>query len=320
VIKRFCLLTFAILGTVISAAAQDYPNRPIRLIVPFAPGGPPDVIARVIGEHLGPRLKTTIVIDNRPGAGATIGSRAAAAADPDGYTLMFASTTALSIAPYIMKDVGYDPLTAFAPVGGISIGPMVVCVHPSLPVNSVKELVAYAKANPGKLNYGSGVASPPHIAWGLFTTVTDTKIQYVPYRGMAAAMNDLVAGQIQMMIDGVGPLLPFIQDGKVKPLAVTGKTRSSDFPNLPTMIEAGYPEYVLSFWTGMVAPAATPPALIAKVNDALNDALKSEPVKASLAKFNIDPNITEPKEFAEFLKGESAKWGGIIRTTGIKAE
>jgi tripartite-type tricarboxylate transporter receptor subunit TctC len=320
VIKRFCLLTFAILGTVISAAAQDYPNRPIRLIVPFAPGGPPDVIARVIGEHLGPRLKTTIVIDNRPGAGATIGSRAAAAADPDGYTLMFASTTALSIAPYIMKDVGYDPLTAFAPVGGISIGPMVVCVHPSLPVNSVKELVTYAKANPGKLNYGSGVASPPHIAWGLFTTVTDTKIQYVPYRGMAAAMNDLVSGQIQMMIDGVGPLLPFIQDGKVKPLAVTGKTRSSDFPNLPTMIEAGYPEYVLSFWTGMVAPAATPPDIIAKVNDALNDALKSPPVKASLAKFNIDPNITEPKEFAEFLKGESAKWGGIIRTTGIKAE
>ena len=288
--------------------------------MPFPAGGPPDVIARVIGEHVAPRLNTTIVIDNRPGAGATIGTRLVAGSDPDGYTLLFASTTSLSIAPSILKDVGYDPVQSFAPVGGVSIGPMVVCVHPSVPVNTVQELVAYAKANPGKLNYGSGVASPPHIAWGLFTTLTGTDILYVPYRAMAGAMTDLVSGQIHMMIDGTGPLLPFIQDGKIKPLAVTGKTRSPDFPNLPTMIEAGYPDYVLSFWTGIVAPAATPPDLVAKVNAALNDALKSPPVKAALDKFNVEANVTTPQEFAGFLKSEADKWGGVIRAAGIKAE
>jgi tripartite-type tricarboxylate transporter receptor subunit TctC len=319
-ITRICLLALAILTTAFSAAAQTYPDRPIKLIVPFAAGGPPDVIARVISEHLAPRLKGTIVIENRPGAGATIGTRSVAGADPDGYTLLFASTTSLSIAPFIMKDVGYDAIANFAPVGGVSIGPMVVVVHPSVPVNTVQELIAYAKANPGKLNYGSGVASPPHVAWGLFTTMTGTSIQYVPYRAMAGAMTDLVSGQIQMMIDGAGPLLPFIRDGKMKPLAVTGKTRSSDFPNLPTMIEAGYPNFELTFWTGIVAPAATPPQLVGKVNDALNDALRSPPVKAALQKFNIEPNITKPQEFAGFLKSEYAKWGGIIRSAGIKSE
>jgi tripartite-type tricarboxylate transporter receptor subunit TctC len=197
---------------------------------------------------------------------------------------------------------------------------MVVCVHTAVPVNTVQELIAYAKANPGKLNYGSAVASPPHIAWGLFTTMTGTKIQYVPYRGMAVAMTDLVSGQIQMMIDGAGPLLPFIKDGKIKPLAVTGKTRSPDFPNLPTMIEAGYPDFDLTFWTGIVAPKATPPQIVGKVNDALNDVLRLPAVKASLEKFYIGPNVTEPQEFANFLKSEYGKWGGIIRAANIKAE
>jgi tripartite-type tricarboxylate transporter receptor subunit TctC len=320
-VKRLCLLAFAVIAVAlggVSAMAQPYPNRPIRLIVPFPAGGPPDTIARVIGEHIAPRLNATIVIDNRPGAGATIGTRLVAGAEPDGYTLLYASTTSLSIAPSIMKDVGYDPVTSFAPVGGVSAGPMVVCINPSVPAKNIQELVAYAKANPNKLNYGSGVASPPHIAWGLFTQVTGTNIQYVPYRSMAGAVTDLVSGQIQMMIDGTGPLLSFIQDSRVRALAVTGKTRSPDFPNLPTMIEAGYPDYVLSFWTGIVAPAGTPAEIVAKVNAAINDALKSAPVKAALDKFNVEPNITTPQEFSGFLATESAKWGGIIRAVGIK--
>jgi tripartite-type tricarboxylate transporter receptor subunit TctC len=197
---------------------------------------------------------------------------------------------------------------------------MVVVVHPSVPAKTVQELVAYAKANPGKLNYGSGVASPPHIAWGLFITVTGTNIVYVPYRGMAPAMADLVSGHIQMMIDGTGPLLPHIQDGKIRPLAVTGKTRSPDFPNVPTMIESGYPDYVLTFWTGIVAPAGTPADIVAKLNAAINDSLKSPMVKNNLAKFNVEANIASPHEFADFLAAEAKKWGGIIRTTGIKAE
>lgn len=323
-VTRFCLrlslVALAMLATAFPARAQSYPDRPIKLLVPFGPGGPPDVIARVAGEHLGNQLKATMVIENRPGAGATIGTRSVVSAAPDGYTLLFASTTSLSIAPFIMKDVGYDAMSDFAPVGGISVGPMVVCVHPSVPVNTIQELIAYAKANPGKLNYGSGVASPPHIAWGLFTTQTGTKIQYVPYRGMAVAMTDLVSGQIQMMIDGAGPLLPFIQEGKVKPLAVTGKTRSAVFPNLPTMIEAGYPEFDLTFWTGLVAPKGTPPAIVGKVNGALNEALKLPAMKASLDKFYIGPLTGKPDEFGGFLKSEYAKWGGIIRAAGIKVE
>jgi tripartite-type tricarboxylate transporter receptor subunit TctC len=300
------------------AAAQS--GRPIKMIVPFPAGGPPDVVARAIGDHMAARLRQTVVIENRPGAGATIGTRSVAVAEPDGYTLLFASTTSLSIAPALFKNVEYDPIKSFAPVAGVSIGPMVVVVHPSVPAKTVQELVAHAKRNPGKLNYGAGVASPPHIAWGLFNTVTGTDIVYVPYRGMAPAMTDLLGGQIQIMIDGTGPLLPFIKDGKVRALAVTGKTRSPDFPELPTMIESGYPDYVLSFWTGVVAPAGTSADVVARLNGAINETLQSAAVKESLAKFNIEPNITTPQEFADFVASEAEKWGGIIRTTGIKAE
>lgn len=319
--KIACLAVMAIAAMgVAGAMAQTYPDRPIKLIVPFPPGGPPDAIARVIGDDVGKRINQTVVIDNRQGAGATIGSRAVAAAEPDGYTLLFASTTSLSIAPSVFKNVEYDSVKSFAPVAGVSIGPLVVVVHPAVPVKTVPELVAYAKDHPGKLNYGSGVASPPHIAWGLFTRVTGTDIVFIPYRAMASAMTDLVAGEIQIMIDGTGPLLPHIQEGKVRALAVTGKTRSPDFPNLPTMIESGYPDYVLSFWTGIVAPAGTPADIVGKLNGAINASLKSPPIQASLAKFNVEPNITTPQEFGAFIAAETAKWGGIIKATGIKAE
>jgi tripartite-type tricarboxylate transporter receptor subunit TctC len=302
------------------AAAQTYPTRPIRLIVPFPAGGPPDVIARVVADSISPRLGQTVVVENRPGAGATIGTRSVAGAPADGYTLLYASTTSLSIAPSLFKNVDYDPIKSFAPVASISIGPMVVVVHASVPAKTVAELVAHAKANPGKLNYGSGVASPPHIAWGLFTAVTGTDILHVPYRGMAPAMSDLVSGHVQVMIDGTGPLLPHIQDGKIRALAVTGKARSPDFPHLPTMIEAGYPDFVLSFWTGIVAPAGTPPELVAKLNGAINDTLKSPAMKAHLDRFNVEANIASPSEFAAFVAAEAKKWGDIIRAANIKVE
>ena len=275
-------------------------------------------MARVVADLAGPRLGQTLVVENRPGAGATIGTRSVATADPDGYTLLFASTTSLSIAPSLFKSVGYDPVKDFAPVAGVSVGPMVVVVHSSVPAKTVPELVAYAKANPGKLNYGAGVAAPPHIAWGLFTQLTGTDILFVPYRGMAPAMTDLIAGQIQIMIDGTGPLLPHIKDGRIRALAVTSKTRSPDLPDLPTMIEAGYPDYVLSFWTGVVAPPNTPPDIVAKVNAAINESLNSPEMKPHMAKFNVEPNLTTPQEFHSFIASEAKKWGGIVTSTGIK--
>jgi len=315
-----CGLVALGMGAAGVAAAQTYPARPIKLIVPFVAGGPPDVIARIVADAAGTRLGQTVVVENRPGAGATIGTRAVAGTEPDGYTLLFASTTSLSIAPALFKNVDYDPVRSFAPVASVSIGPMVVAVHPSVPANTVPEFVAYAKANPGKLNYGAGVASPPHIAWGLFTTVTATDIVFIPYRGMAPAMADLVAGQIQMMIDGTGPLLPHIKEGTVRALAVTGRRRSPDFPNLPTMVESGYPDYVLTFWTGVVAPAGTPPPIVARLNDAINDGLKSAALQEGFAKLNVEANVTSPQDFAAFLAAETDKWAGIVRTTGIKAE
>jgi tripartite-type tricarboxylate transporter receptor subunit TctC len=302
------------------ADAQSYPNRPIRLIVPFVAGGPPDVIARVVGDQMGARLGQPVVIENRPSAGATIGTRAVAGAPPDGHTLLFATTTSLSITPALFKNVEYDPVTSFAPVAGVSVGPLVVVVHPSVPAKTVQQLVTYAKANSGKLNYGSGVGSPPHIAWALFNMVTGANIVFVPYRGMTPAMTDLVSGQIQVMIDGVGPLLAHIREGKLRALAVTGKKRSPILPDLPTMIESGYLDYDLSFWTGIVAPAGTPPDVVARLNGAINESLGSPAVRNSLAKFNVDTNVTSAREFADFLATQAEKWGGIVKATGIKVE
>ena len=320
VVKRIVVAAIATLILTGSAAAQSYPSRPIKLIVPFVAGGPPDVIARIVADAVSARIGQTVVVENRPGAGATIGTRSVATADPDGHTLLFSSTSSLSIAPALFKNVDYDPVKSFAPVAGVSSGAMVVVVHPDVPAKTVPELVAHAKANPGKLNYGAGVASPPHIAWGLFTTVTGTDVAFIPYRGMAPAMNDLLAGQIQVMIDGTGPLLPHINEGKIRALAVTGKTRSSDFPHLPTMSESGYPDYVLTFWTGIVAPAGTPAAIVTRLNAAVNESLKSPALIEGLARFNVDPTITSPQEFAAFIAGEADKWGGIVRATGIKAD
>ncbi len=319
--KRIFLIAAVCVGLhSADAVAQSYPNRPIKLIVPFPAGGPPDTIARLVGDKISSRLGQTVVIDNRPGGGATVGTRAVANAEPDGYTLLFGSTTSLSIGPALFKNLDYDPIKSFAPVAAISLGSMVVTVTSGVPAKTVQELVAYAKANPGKLYNGAGVASPPHIAWGLFTLTTGTDIVFVPYRGMSQAMTDLVGGQIQMMIDGIGSLLPHIRDGKARALAVTGTIRSPDLPDVPTMIESGYPDYHLTFWTGILAPAGTPPEFVGKINAAINEGLKSTDMKQRLAKFNVEPNIASPQEFHTFLAAEARNWADVVKATGIKVE
>jgi tripartite-type tricarboxylate transporter receptor subunit TctC len=318
---RMLLAAIVLMGLgAADAPAQPYPNRPIKLIVPFPAGGPPDTLARIVANDISTRLGQTVVIDNRPGGGATIGTRVVANAEPDGYTLLYGSTTSLSIGPALFKNLDYDVVKSFAPVAPVSLGSMVVAVNAGVPAKTLPELVAHAKANPGKLYNGSGVASPPHIAWGLFVLTTGTDITFVPYRGMAQAMTDLLSGQIHMMIDGIGSLLPHIRDGKARALAVTGTTRSPDLPDVPTMIESGYPDYVLSFWTGILAPAGTPPEFVAKVNAAVREGLKSPEMKQSLAKFNVEPNIASPPEFSAFLAEEARKWADIVKATNIKAE
>jgi tripartite-type tricarboxylate transporter receptor subunit TctC len=302
------------------APAQPYPSRPIRLVVPFPAGGPPDTIARLVGDRISLRLGQSVVIDNRPGAGATIGTRAVANAEPDGYTLLFGSTTSLSIGPALFKNLDYDAMRSFAPIASVSLGAMVVAINSGVPAKTVPDLVAYAKANPGKLLNGAGVASPPHIAWGLFTITTGADIVFVPYRGMSQAMTDLVSGQIQMMIDGIGSLLPHILEGKARALAVTGTARSPDLPEVPTMIESGYPDYVLTFWTGILAPSGTPAEIVGKLNAAVNEDLKSAEMRESLARFNVAPLVSSPNEFKAFLAAEAGRWSAIIKSTNIKVE
>ena len=315
-----CALACAAVLAAAEARAQPYPTKSVRMIVPFPPGGPIDVMARLVGDRLSQGLGQTVVIENRPGAGASIGSKAAASAEPDGYTLLFGSSGSLAVTPALFKNAGYDPVKSFAPVAAVSEGTLVLATNPSLPAKSVAELVAHAKANPGKLNYGSGLGTPPHIAWGLFKLLTKTDVVYIPYKGAAPAITDLLAGQMHFIIDAPGVLLPHIEQGKLRGLAVTSPQRSSDLPDLPTMVESGYPDFVMTFWTGVVAPAGTPAAVVARINGVINDGLRSDAMKASLAKFRVEPRPGTPADFGAFIGSESKKWAGVISSAGIKVE
>ncbi len=309
----------AVLATV-NAQGQTYPEKPIRMIVPFPPGGPIDVMGRLVGDRLAKGLGQTVIVENRPGAGAVIGSKAVAGAEPDGYTLLFGSSGSLAVTPALYKNAGYDPVKSFTPVASVSIGPMILAASAALPVKSVADLVAHAKANPGKLNYGSGLGTPPHIALGLFRLMTGTDVLYVPYKGAAPAITDLIAGQLHFIFDSPGALLPHIQQGKLRGLAVTSPKRSADLPDLPTMAESGYPDFIVTFWTGIVAPAGMAPALVRQLNGVINDALSSNDMKAALARFHVEPLPGTPADFAGFIASEAKKWADVIVVAGIKVE
>jgi len=315
-----CALACAVVMAAGHAHGQTFPTKPIRMIVPFPPGGPIDVMGRLVGDRLSQGLGQTVVIENRPGAGAVIGSKAVASADPDGYTLLFGSSGSLAVTPALYANAGYDPVKSFAPVASVSIGPLVLAVNPSVPAKTVAELVAHAKASAGKLNYGSGLGTPPHIAWGLFKLLTKTDVLYVPYKGAAPAITDLVAGQLHFIIDAPGVLLPHIQQGKLRALAVTSPTRFKDLPDVPTMAEAGYPDFVMTFWTGVVAPAGTPAAVVKRLNSVINDGLNSTEMKASLARFRVEPKPGSPQDFGAFIASEAKKWAGVIASAGIKVQ
>src|SRR5262244_4208491 len=247
------------------ATAQHYPNRVIKMIVPFPPGGPIDTMARLVAHGLSTRLAQEVVVENRPGAGSTLGSKAAASAEADGYTLLFGSSGSLAVAPALYASLDVDPRKAFAPVATVALLPHVLVTAPSLPVRTVAELVAYAKVNPGKLNYGAGLGTPPHLLSTLFKAKAGIDIVYVPYKGSAASITDLLGGQTQMTIDGLTGLFPLIRDGKVRPLAVARPERWPQLPDVPTMVESGFPDFVIDAWTGVVAPAGTPPEIIARL-------------------------------------------------------
>jgi tripartite-type tricarboxylate transporter receptor subunit TctC len=312
-----CLL--AILAA--PAAAQDYPNRPITLIVPYAAGGGNDLMARTAAEKMSKTLGQQIVIENRGGAGGSIATRQIAKAEPDGYTLGLGGTGTLAINPTLYANVGYDPRKDFAPVGLIATSALVVCVHPSLPVRSIPDLIALAKKEPGKLNYASaGTGSGIHLGTEYFSTMAGIKLTHIPYKGSAPALTDLVGGHVAIYFSSLPPAVGLVKEGKVRALAVTSAKRSPIFPDLPTVAEAALPGYEAVLHYGVVAPAGTPRAIIDKLSAALRAAVMSEDLKSRLSDDGAEPLPSTPEEYAADIDREETKWSAIIKTSGAKGE
>jgi len=301
------------------AAAADYPTRPIRMIAPFTPGSPVDVVARLLAQHLSTQLKQSVVVENRPGAGTTIGMKAAALAEPDGYTLLFQSSS-LVVAPAMYKNLDYDPLKSFAPVANIAWGSWVTVVPPSLPVRSPQELIAYAKAHPDTLNFGFGQGTAPQLVGEWFNKTNGLAIASVPYKGGMQAITDMLGGTIHVNIGTSSTLLPLIREGKIRAIAQWGKSREADLPDVPTMIESGFPGLSLGFWVGLWAQAATPASIVEQLNAATNAALRSPEMLASMQRLGIAPSIGTVKDFANFIADETPRWAEIVRVSGTQIE
>jgi tripartite-type tricarboxylate transporter receptor subunit TctC len=328
ILKTPRLLTFAPAAALLlamlvthAALAQAWPARPVRLVVPFAAGaGTNDIMARLVGQHLGAGLGQPVVIENRPGAGGIAGTEAAAKAAPDGSTFLMTNVS-LVISPYLYSKLPYDPQKDFVPVTLVATAPLMLVVHPSVPAKSVKELIALAKAKPGALTYGSGgVGSTPHLAGELFKALAGFDAVHVPYKGGAPALNDLVGGQLSFMIENVPGTMPFARAGKLRALAVTSAKRTPLEPSLPTMAEAGVPSYEVVGWNGIVAVAGTPREIVARLQAETAKVLRSPEVRERLAAMGAEPVGSTPEEFAAFMRAEDARWGRIIREKGIRSE
>ncbi|HEY7247808.1 MAG TPA: tripartite tricarboxylate transporter substrate binding protein [Xanthobacteraceae bacterium] len=300
--------------------AEDYPSRPVRIIVPFGAGGPTDVFTRVVSEELRKSLGEPFVLENRPGAGTIIGSEAAAKSPPDGYTLLMVSATQTTTET-LVPNKSFKLLRDFVPVGSLLTSELVMVVHPSVPAGNVKEFIALAKSKPGELNYASsGVGSNYHMASELFKNLTGTDIQHVPYKGSAGARNDIISGQVQMMFDSIPTMAPMIAAGLVKALGTTGRTRSAILPGVPTLSEAGVPGYEASMWIGVMAPAGTPQPIVERLNHEINNILSRPDVKTAWERQGAEPMVMAPEQFGAHIGSEIEKWARIIHANAIKGE
>ena len=315
------LAALAIAAVAMSGALAQppYPSKTIKIIVPFGVGGQPDTIARIFAQHLAATLGPTIV-DNRPGNNTMIGTRAAAGAEPDGYTLLFGSTTSLAIVPFLTTKAGYDPVKSFTPIIAVSRSPMYLNVGPSVKAKTIGELVAFAKANPGKLNFAAATGGPPHLAGEAFKRAAGIDIVPVSYRLMNQAITDLLAGQMDIVFDSPAPLAHLLRDGKVRALVGLGTQRMAMLPDVPIMKESGLPDLQIITWNGLVAPAGTPDAIVARLNAAINEALKTPAIRDTLAKFSSEPLGGSPQAFTALVAAESKKWADIIRLAGVKID
>ena len=319
-ITRIALAALCLLAAPL-ALAQAYPAKPVKLIVPFPPGGPTDIVGRFVASKLSEALGQQFVVENRAGAGGTVGSEVASQASADGYTLLYGSTSTLAMAPSLYRKLAYDPRKSFAPISLVSSGPMLVAVNASVPANTLAELIALAKDKPGSLNYASaGNATPPHLAAEMFKSMAGVNLVHVPYKGGGPALQAVTAGEVQILFEGLVTLLPQIKSGRLRALAISAAVRDPALPDVPTSAEAGLPAFQVNFWSGLVAPAGTPPEVVATLNAALRQVLAGGDAKATLTRFGLAPAGNTPPEFSRFIDGEILRWERVIQASGAKVD
>jgi tripartite-type tricarboxylate transporter receptor subunit TctC len=304
-----------------AAAAEDFPSRPITLVVPYSAGGGNDAMARTVADKMSRTLGQQVVVENRAGAGGTIATRYVAKSAPDGYTLVIGGTGTLAVNPTLYANVGYDPRKDFSPIGLIGTSALVVLVHPAVAATSIKELIDLARREPGKFNYASaGVGSGIHLGTVLFEQMADIKLTHVPYRGSAPALTDLIGGHVAIYFSSLPPAVQLVKDGKVRALAVTGSQRSNILPDVPTVAEAGLPGYESVLHYGIVAPAGAPRPVVEKLNAALREAVAAPDTTERMAADGTEPHASTPNEYAADIDREETKWSAIVRKSGAKAE
>lgn len=319
--KWIAVVALAVSTALTNAHAQNYPTRAITLVIPFAPGGSTSIVGRGIADKMSELLGEKVVVDNRPGAGGTVGTKAVARSEPDGYTLVLGYTGTLAIGPSLYKNVGYDPRKDFAPIGLIGNAPNSLVVHPSFPAKTVAELVAYAKANPGKVSFGSaGAGTASHITGEYFARSAGITLVHIPYKGTGPALTDLLGGHIPMAFAPIPASHPSVTAGSLRALAVTSTTRSGLLPEVPTMIEAGLQGFDASLYYGLAAPAGTPRPIIDKLNKALRDALASNEVKKQLGNDGTEITPGTPEDYVDFIDKDEKKWSQLVKASGVQQE
>ncbi|GKQ50542.1 tripartite tricarboxylate transporter substrate binding protein [Bradyrhizobium sp. Ce-3] len=320
--SAFIVALAALLATALPARAADYPTRPIKLVVPYAAGGPTDVLGRIVGEYLGRDLKQVVVVENKAGAQGAIGAEAVARSDPDGYTLFVTAASIFVLNPLLYKKLPYDPARDFRLLSVITDAPMIMEVNPSVPAKTIAEFVAYARKNPGKLNFGSaGTGGTVHLAGEMFKQMAGVEMTHVPYKGAGPALQDLLSGNIQLMFDTLGTALPPVKSGMLRALGVSSTARIPDLPDLPTIAESGYPDYAVSVWYGIAAPSKVPDEIAAKIKASLDRALNDEAFRASLVKIGFPPlRAKSQAEIDTFVGTDRARWAGVVKALNISLD
>jgi len=305
-----------LLSVSVQATAQVWPSRPVRMVIPLSPGGFADVPGRILASRLSASLRQNVFVENRPGAGGTIGADFVVKSAPDGYTLLFTGTPHV-ISPWIYKKLPYDPLKDFEPVALVASGPYVLVVNPQLAVNSVRELIAAAKAQPGRIDYASsGNGSAQHLVSALFTSMAGIQLNHVPYKGSGPAMQDLLGGQVRVSFAGIPNVMPHVKAGRLRALAVSTPQRSPDLPDVPTVAEAGVPGYEATLWLNLAAPGGTPPAIVQRLHGETVKALQDAELRKSFRSAGVEASPLGPQELAAFMRAEYEKWGRVVRETG----